>query len=84
MGDDISVTRNASRSRQTRQVLQIFVHPHYNRDTFENDIAIIRVRQQFQQTSTFSPMRRAFTRPIDNTTCRVGKFRIQGRLSFAR
>lgn len=75
MGDDTTITANASPTRQMRRATQLFVHPQYDAETFENDIAVIRVRRPFNQTGSFAPMRRAFTRPGDNTTCRVGMFR---------
>lgn len=43
MGDDLLVTYTGSKTRQRRKVLNFIQHPEFSRDTFQNDIAMIRV-----------------------------------------
>lgn len=44
MGDDINVSVNGTKTRQRRKVAHFVTHPEFSRDTFQNDIAVIRVR----------------------------------------
>lgn len=43
MGDDVSVAMKGSESRQRRKVIHFVPHPEFERPTFKNDIAVIRV-----------------------------------------
>lgn len=38
------VSFDGSESRQRRKVMHFVPHPEFSRDTFQNDIAVIRVR----------------------------------------
>lgn len=42
MGDDLSVSFGGSESRQHRKVMHFVSHPEFSRETFQNDIAVIR------------------------------------------
>lgn len=44
MGDDVMVTVKGSETRQRRKVAHFVPHPEFSRETFQNDIAVIRVR----------------------------------------
>lgn len=48
MAGDLSIMSNAGPNRVHRIASLIFVHPDYNPNTMENDIAIIRVNSPFQ------------------------------------
>lgn len=43
MGDDLLVTYTGSKTRQRRKILNFVQHPEFSKDTFQNDIAVIRV-----------------------------------------
>lgn len=43
MGDDVSVAIKGSDTRQRRKVLHFVPHPEFERTTFKNDVAVIRV-----------------------------------------
>lgn len=43
MGDDVSVAMKGSKTRQRRKVIHFVPHPEFERSTFKNDIAVIRV-----------------------------------------
>lgn len=43
MGDDLSISFSGTETRQCRQIQSFILHPEFNRQTFENDIAVIRV-----------------------------------------
>lgn len=45
MGDDLSIGYESSDTRQRRVIGHFIQHPEFNRETFENDIAVIRVRK---------------------------------------
>lgn len=51
MGDDVMVTVKGNVTRQRRKVMHFVPHPEFSRDTFQNDIAVIRVRNFIQYTS---------------------------------
>lgn len=44
MGNDLR-TSGSSSSRQVRIGSKIFIHIRYNKDTFANDVAALRVKQ---------------------------------------
>lgn len=50
MGDDVMVTVKGNTTRQRRKVIHFVPHPEFSRDTFQNDIAVIRVRSLIQYT----------------------------------
>lgn len=43
MGDDLLVSYVGSLSRQRRKIVNFLQHPEFSRETFQNDIAVIRV-----------------------------------------
>lgn len=43
MGDDVSVAMKGSETRQRRKVVHFVPHPEFDKPTFKNDIAVIRV-----------------------------------------
>lgn len=43
MGDDLLVSYVGSVSRQRRKILNFVPHPEFSRESFQNDIAVIRV-----------------------------------------
>lgn len=43
MGDDLVVSKVGSDTRQLRIVENFVIHPEYDENTLDNDIAIIRV-----------------------------------------
>ena len=43
MGDDTTVAIKGSDSRQRRKVIHFVQHPEFEKATFKNDIAVIRV-----------------------------------------
>lgn len=43
MGDDVSVEMKGSQTRQRRKVIHFVQHPEFEKPTFKNDIAVIRV-----------------------------------------
>ena len=71
MGDDTSIQRFGSSSRQIRFASHIFVHPDFNLRTYIADIAVIRVSTAFTQTATLAPLQRTFFTPADNTNCNL-------------
>lgn len=44
MGDDLVVSKVGSNTRQLRTIENFVIHPKYDQDTLDSDIAIIRVR----------------------------------------
>lgn len=44
MGDDLLVSKSGSATRQIRKIVNFVVHPDYDEDTLDSDIAVIRVR----------------------------------------
>lgn len=43
MGDDTSVAMKGSDTRQRRKVIHFVPHPEFEKGTFKNDVAVIRV-----------------------------------------
>lgn len=43
MGDDTSVNMQGSDTRQRRKVVHFVPHPEFEKNTFKNDVAVIRV-----------------------------------------
>lgn len=43
MGDDIVVSKVGSDTRQVRIIENFVIHPKYDEETLDNDIAVIRV-----------------------------------------
>jgi Trypsin len=71
MGDDTSIQRWGSPSRQLRFASHLFVHPSFNVRTYDADLAVVRVSNPFSQTANLRPQPRAFTTPIDNLNCNL-------------
>lgn len=46
MGDDLLISWVGSKTRQIRLIQSFVVHPNYNKNNLENDIAIIRVMNE--------------------------------------
>lgn len=68
MGDDLTITKNASSTRQIREVKYIFRHPEYNHWEALNDIAIVKV-EAFTETSTLSIASLSVVSPKNNDPC---------------
>lgn len=43
MGDDTSVAIKGNETRQRRKVMHFVPHPQFEKKTFKNDVAVIRV-----------------------------------------
>jgi hypothetical protein len=71
MGDDLSITQLAARSRQIRFPSHIFVHPRYSSWTMENDIAVIRLSVPFTRTHSFYPVTMDHNPPVPDTNVRL-------------
>jgi len=71
MGDDLSVSFGGSETRQLRKVMHFVPHPEFSRETFQNDIAVIRVDEPFSVTENFGPMHRSTSTPKEGTRCTV-------------
>lgn len=72
MGDDISIQRHGSGTRQLRLPSHLFLHPSFDIVTYTADIAVVRLEVPFQQTGTLRHVQRMFRSPIEGTTCRLG------------
>jgi trypsin len=77
MGDDVSITPVASRSRQIRFASHIFVHPRYSSWTMANDIAVVRVSVQFTRTTTFQPLNMNQHSPVPDTMVSESEFEMR-------
>ncbi|CRK90510.1 CLUMA_CG004118, isoform A [Clunio marinus] len=71
MGDDLSIQRWGSGSRQLRFASHIFAHPSFDMRTYQNDIGVVRASVIFIQTTTLQAMPRSFTTPVDNVNCNL-------------
>lgn len=72
MGDDLSIQRWGSPTRQIRVASHLFVHPSFNVRTYDADIAVIRVTVPFMQTASLRALPRSFSTPFDNINCNLG------------
>lgn len=70
MGDDLSITKNASSTRQVRNVIHVFRHPDYNHYEAANDIAILKTGI-FKETDTLRPASITSGSPRQGTVCRL-------------
>ena len=71
MGDDLSIQRHGTSTRQLRFPSHLFVHPSFNVRTYDADLAVIRVSNPFTQTATLRPFPRAFVTPTDDLNCNL-------------
>ncbi|XP_055301714.1 trypsin eta-like [Sitodiplosis mosellana] len=71
MGDDLTVTLHGNETRQRRKIVHFVPHPEFSRETFQNDIAVIRVDEPFKVTETFGPMHRSNSTPTKGIRCTV-------------
>lgn len=60
--------------RQTRTIKKIVVHKEYDADRPRNDIALIVLEKPFMISRTFEPVNVTKSGPVDNESCRVGKW----------
>lgn len=65
MGDDTSVSMKGSETRQRRKVIHFVPHPEFERETFKNDIAVIRV-SEFNWTELWMWIKRKCLRLFDS------------------
>lgn len=70
MGGDLSITKNASLTRQIRKVINIFLHPEYNYYEAANDIAILKT-ENFKETNALKPASITFDHPQQGKICRL-------------
>lgn len=70
MGDDLSITKNASATRQIRNAIHVFLHPSYNHFEAANDIAILKTHR-FTETNTFKPASITFDPPKEGNVCQL-------------
>lgn len=71
MGDDLSIQRWGSHTRQIRTATHLFVHPSFNVRTYSADIAVVRTLTPFVQTPTLRAVPRSFNTPFDNLNCNL-------------
>lgn len=71
MGDDTSVAIKGNETRQRRKVVHFVPHPEFDKRTFKNDVAVIRVDEPFRITETFGAMRRSKQTPEIGTNCTI-------------
>lgn len=70
MGDDLSITKNASLTRQVRNVIHVFLHPEYNHYDAANDIAILKTGR-FRETNTLKAASITFDSPQQGKVCHL-------------
>lgn len=70
MGDDLSINKHASSSRQVRDVVRVFLHPDYNHYEAANDIAILKT-SMFSETNTLKAASITFDSPEQGNICRL-------------
>ncbi|XP_037041047.1 trypsin-like [Bradysia coprophila] len=72
MGDDLTISViSGNANRQIRLATHVFVHPEFNLNRTEHDIAVIRVNETFTPSITFNPVPRGQDSPGVNTQCSV-------------
>jgi len=71
MGDDTSIQRWGSGSRQIRFPSHLFVHPAFSLRTYSSDIAVIRTSSPFTRTQTLNFLPRVFFTPSDDEFCNL-------------
>lgn len=54
MGDDVMVSFKGSESRQRSTVMHFVPHPEFSKQTFQHDIAVIRVRNCYNVNALFN------------------------------
>lgn len=55
MGDDVKVAIDGSKTRQRRRVRNFVLHPKFDLDLMQNDIAVIRVWNLIESETNSSP-----------------------------
>lgn len=79
IGDDLSISViSGNTNRQIRNPTHVFVHPEYNLNTRDKDIAILRVNVSYSASPTFNPVPRAQDPPTADIQCSVAGW---GRIS---
>jgi hypothetical protein len=71
IGDDVSIQRHGSHTRQIRFPSHLFLHPSFNVISYNADIAVIRISVPFVTTNTLRPVSRAFSSFPDGLPCRL-------------
>lgn len=71
MGDDLTLSVvSGNQNRQLRNATHVFVHPEYNLDRLDHNIAVVRT-EPFTVSPTFNPVVRPQDSPPANTQCSI-------------
>lgn len=72
MGDDLSISViSGNPNRQLRSASHVFVHPEFNLQTLDHNVAVIRTNLPYTQSATFNTVIRPTDSPPVNTQCIV-------------
>ncbi|XP_043497237.1 trypsin-2-like [Polistes fuscatus] len=70
VGGEIQLDRT-TKAGQKKGVREIIIHPEFNGDTFQNDIAILRLKVPFQFTAQLKPIHLPVDQVPPGTMCQV-------------
>lgn len=72
MGDDLTISIiSGNPNRQLRSASHVFVHPEFNLQTLDHNVAVIRTTLPYTESATFRPVDRPADSPIVNMQCSV-------------
>lgn len=72
MGDDLTISVvSGNQNRQLRSASHVFVHPEFNLNTLDHNVAVVRTDLPYNESPTFNPVSRPTDSPPPNTQCSV-------------